>query len=452
MAFAQPTAGAAVDVGEWRRYWTVMIPAFVGVMMVSSHGHLTGVMIGPLEQEFGWPRAQISAGLTIMAVVAVLLSPFAGAAVDRFGPRRMALAGVPLYCGLVALMSLITQDIWTWFAIWGLMAFANLTVMPVTWLSMLNAHFRRNQGLALAIALSGTGLAGAIYPYLITQLIAAFGWRSAFLAFAALLFAAVYLPTLFLFRKSADAPTITAPPHAPAAEAIEGVASNQAAAIDSGADRATLRAKMASPRFLKLAGAAVLFAMAGGSITHNLVPMLIGEGLTAAGAAATAGLVGIGAVIGRIVGGYLLDRIDGNKVAAAATLIPIAPLAIILMTQDSVMWAAFACVVFGLSLGTELDACAFLAARHFGARYFGGLFGSINGLLIFGVGVAPPLANLAYDETGNYNLVYIVIMPVLVVTAMLFLSLGDYRHLDPETGEPLSELDPGAGRRPGLPP
>src|SRR3546814_8433608 len=72
---------------EWRAHWRVVFASIVGIMIAQTHIYSLGVMIGPLEQEFGWGRAQINSGLLIMSMVVFPLAPIMGVAIDRFGPR-----------------------------------------------------------------------------------------------------------------------------------------------------------------------------------------------------------------------------------------------------------------------------------------------------------------------------------------------------------------------------
>ena len=83
-----------------------------------------------------------------------------------------------------------------------------------------------------------------------------------------------------------------------------------------------------------------------------------------------------------------------------------------------------------------MDCCAYLSARHFGTRNFGALFGTINGLLLFGNGLAPFLANYGYDVMKTYDLVLLLLTPLYVVTSLLFATLGRYPDFD-ETGLPV---------------
>lgn len=409
---------------EWRQHWRIIIPCFLGVMLISTHGYALSVMILPLEQEFGWPRAQISAGYMIISIVALFGAPLVGNLVDKVGPRKIGLSGILLYCAMLASLSLATPNILSWWGLWSALAIGALTIMPAVWVAILNGYFFKSRGLAMAIALSGTGMGAALWPMITHALVDEFGWRMAYVGLG-LIGASICLPvTWFLFREADAKPKPASNKNtAPAKQTRAGPTAKQ---------------QVHSLRFYKLAGAAVIFAFANGTLTQNMVPVLVSEGLTPAKAAAIAGLLGIGSITGRIVGGFLLDRFNGNIVAAVSVLLPILTVALLMGAEGSQIWAGAACLILGLSVGAELDCCAYLAGRHFGTRNFGTLFGSINGLLLFGTGIAPIAANYVFDTMHSYDLVLIALIPIFVLTAILFATLGDYRNLDQETGEPLS--------------
>jgi MFS family permease len=300
-----------------------------------------------------------------------------------------------------------------------MLAVCAMTIMPTVWISILNGFFFNSRGLALAIALSGTGLGAALWPIIAHTLVEAYGWRMAYTGLAMIGGAAVFPAVFLLFRE-----------HPSHRRTERFAAPGEGRAGKSGARR-----QMASAKFLKLAAASIVFAVANGMLTQNMVPVLIGEGLTPAKAAATAGLLGIGSITGRVIGGFLLDRFNGNIVAAVSCVMPLATLAILIGSAGSQAWAAAATLILGLSIGAELDCNAYLVGRHFGTRFFGSLFGTINGLLLFGTGISPVLANLVYDATRSYDLVLFALIPTFIVAGLLFLTLGSYRKLDPDTGE-----------------
>ena len=392
---------------EWRAGWRVLIPCVAGNVLCSAHIYTVGVMMLPIEREFGWSRATISGGLLVVALAGLVIAPLAGRAVDRLGARRIALVGIPLYCSSLALMAL-ASSILEWWALWVLLALSNMLVLPFVWLSVINGYFFKSRGLAMAITLAGTGLATALYPVVTNALVGELGWRGAYMALGALAFIVVFPVTWLLFEPAAGTKQAT--------PIVQG----------QGASAPDLWDQFLSLRFMKLAGAAALFSMGISALTTNAVPVLVDRGLSAGEAAATAGLVGLGSIIGRLVGGYLLDRLNGNMVGAVCALIPVVPISILLLTDGSQPWAVFACLVMGLAIGAEIDCCAYLAARHFGTGNFGTLFGTVNGLLLFGSSLAPIIANYAFDQLRSYDAVLFSLYPLYILASLAFATLGRY--------------------------
>lgn len=404
--------------GEWRRHGLLLVPSTAGVVLGAVHIHALGVMIGPLEREFGWSRAEISSGTLLIAFVALFVGPFVGNAIDRLGPRRIALAGVPVYCVAIASLSLATADIMVWWLLWLFVACANTLIMMTVWTAAINSYFVENRGKALAIALAGTGLAAAVIPALTNALVGMYGWRGAFVGLGAIMATAVFPPVLLLFYGATDP--------ARRVEAVEAVPLTGT----------PLRDAFRSLRFAKLAGGALIYSVAAAALLFNSVPIVIAQGIAPGTAAAIAGLVGVGSIIGRLGGGVLLDRFDARFVAAYGMLLPLVAIGILLSFKDSVEAASVACFVFGLSVGLEVDTCAYLAARHFGVKSFGTMFGSINGLMLFGSGLTPIIANAIFDATRSYDLFMLAAVPAFIIASFLWLSLGRYPDLDREGPRP----------------
>lgn len=424
------TANEARSSSEWRQHWPLLLPCIIGIMLASVQGYTLGVMIGPVEQEFGWPRAQIASGSFIIACIALIVAPLVGMGVDRVGPRRIALYGVIFYCAALAFVSTASSDILSWWLRWAIVGFANMMILPTVWTAAINSVFRKNRGKALGIALCGTSLGALFVPFLTNMMVEAWGWRYAYvgLAVAGIL---LLLPlTFFLFRDTRGR-------------------GNGSSAMSMAAYGYSAREGYATPAFVKLAAGAFLFSIASCALTTNGVPVLIAQGFDSGAAAAVVGLIGMGSIIGRLGGGVLLDQFDAKKVAACSVLAPVVTV-ILLLSFPGVSWAAgAACFVLGLSIGTEVDACAYLAARHFGMRSFGTLFGTINGLLLFGTGFAPLASNHVYDMVKSYDPVLWSLIPLCVLTALLFLALGRYPSFA-DAGSEAAPRDKGSAR-PAMP-
>lgn len=415
-----PIAGSG---GEWRRHGTVVIPSMGGMMLVAVHGYSLGVMMGPLERAFGWSRAEISSGNLIIAIVAVLISPLIGLAIDRFGPRLVAIVGVIVYSVLVANFATVSGDIASWWLRWGLLGIGSASITATVWAAAINSRFDVHRGKALAIALLGTGLSAAFIPALTNALVERLDWRDAYLALAVIFGGIELLLVLLFFRGATDLP---------------GARARGATILPQ--TGMTAHEGFRSPAFRKLALAVLVFAITCLALTVNAVPVLEARGLTQRDAAAVAGLLGIGSILGRLGGGFLLDRFDASRVAAISVAVPIAAIAMLLALPGSDLAAGTAMLLLGLALGTEVDACSYLAARHFGMRAFGSLFGTINGVVIFGSGAAPVVANYVYDVAGSYDPVLYATIPLCALAALLFASLGPYPQFDDQAPEPLAPI------------
>lgn len=408
-----PDTSPATAATEWRAHWTVVLAAAAGVSLSAISVSSLGVMMEPLEQEFGWSRTQISLGTSLVSFMAVLLATFVGLAIDRLGARFVGIVAATLMCSGVALMSAVAGELWQWWSLWLIVGLA-ASAMPTVWLTPISSLFQSGRGLAVAIALSGSGISTSLVPIVANQLLANYGWRGAYLGLGAI-WAAVTLPLIVLFFRG------SARPQQPAAG--QATAATEPSAPLPGL---TAREGFASPKFYKLALAAFLSMSAGVALILNLVPVLRYTGLTPASAAAVAGVIGLATITGRIAGGWLMDRMSAGTIAAMSSAGAIALPALLLLAPGSVAAATAGVAIYGLLGGAKVPAVAYLASRHFGARAFGTLYGATNTAIALGVGLGPLAANYVYDLTKSYTPVMWTAVPFLAVAALLYLSLGPY--------------------------
>lgn len=396
-----------IDFQEWRSHGGNLLPAVLGMALVALHAYALGVMIEPLEQEFGWSRAEISAGPLMTSLVTLALAFFGGKAVDRYGPRRVALIGVPFYAICLALISTAGPNLVSWLLLYALLGVALICVYPSVWTAAIAQRFDNNRGLAMAIVLSGTGVASAVVPYLGATLIEAYGWRGAYLGMSALSFIVVFPLVVFLFAKGKPA----AKPMVRTSVAVRPKGTS---------------AELFSPKFITLSIAGVIYSLGATGLGINAVPILMEEGYTLMAAAELAALVGVGTIAGRVIGGFLLDIIDGRYVAMGCSIGALSAAMIFLSTDQSVWAASLACLMLGLTAGAEYDACAYLITRHFSPRHFAALFGLLGAMLGFTAGIAPFIANTIYGLFGSYDGLLWGIIPMFAFSGLLFLSLGPY--------------------------
>jgi predicted MFS family arabinose efflux permease len=137
-------------------------------------------------------------------------------------------------------------------------------------------------------------------------------------------------------------------------------------------------------------------------------------------------LLGVSAIIGRLGIGVLLDRVHGRFLAAFCVLLPIVGITTLIYTPGSSFTASFAVLIFGFSLGAELDVVSYLTSRYFRLENFGFFFGTIGGFIGLAASNGPVALNAVFDAKGTYTPALWAAIPICLVSALLFVLLGPY--------------------------
>lgn len=407
---------------EWRRYGLLPIAAALGYATSVLHVYSMGAFIEPIQQDFAWSRAQTSSGLSIAAFLSAIFCIPIGVFIDRIGPRRVGLVGVVLMTGSVGLIGTATGGKTNWILLWTVVALGNLGVQATVWASAVNSRFEASRGLALAVTLSGASVAATILPVLATWLIGEYGWRSAYMAMSGIWITLVF-PVLFVcFRSAKD-------------EGAEQAAT-QTSTPEVALSGLTLKEGVRSPAFYKLLMASGMFAFTAVAVVVHFVPILTDSGAEPLAAAGIASLVGIFSVIGRLGTGALLDRFPGHRVGGLAFLIPLVGCSLLLVGDGNRASQSVAAAVFGLTLGSEVDVIAYLAARYFGMKNFGALYGALVMALALGTAFGPLAAGAVFDHYTSYDPFLVLTMALMGSSAVTLFTMAWDQTVDEGSGEP----------------
>lgn len=394
---------------EWRHFGYLPFVAALGYATSVLYVYSMGPFFEPLHQEFGWSRAQVSAGISVASLGgAIVCVPF-GILVDRIGPRRMALVGVLMMSGVVALLSLATGELSNWLLLWGVVALGTFGVQAPVWTSAVASRFEASRGLAFAVTLCGASVAATAFPILTTWLIGAYGWRVGFAGLGGI-WAALVFPILFLFFRGARDKGHKTPAAEPAARA--------------NAVGLTLLEGLRSRALYTLLLAGGLFSFTAIALVVHFVPIVTDSGADPLAAAGIASLIGIFSVVGRLGAGVLLDRFPGRFVGAAVFLIPISGCALLLTDGANPFSQAVAAATFGLVVGSEVDVIAYLASRHFGLRNFGALYGALIMALALGTAFGPLAAGAVFDRYDTYAPFLMLTIGLMALSSIALATLS----------------------------
>lgn len=364
-----------------------------------------GVFIPPLIREFGWSRAEVSLALTLFTLSLGLTGPLFGTLIDRYGQRRPQLVSVAALSALLAAVSLV-HSLTAFLVLFAFMGLIGPGATPVPYSKVVSAWFDNRRGLALGLAMTGTGIGSVMLPPISTALVGAYGWRGGFVGLAAAV-ATVSLPAIFFLIR--EPPRVRFAVVAPHGRSVMTWAS---VLIDS--------------RFWFIGVPAGLLATAiSGTLVH--LPTMLGDrGLPAATVARIVAASGFASLIGRLTTGALLDTFFAPFVAAATYLLGAAGfLALVWQGPIGLVWLG--AILLGLGIGAEVDLVGYLVSRYFPMFAYGRIYGAIFLLFSVGNGAGAYLSGLCFDLTGAYNYSLYAYCGAMLACALLTLRLGPYR-------------------------
>jgi MFS transporter, OFA family, oxalate/formate antiporter len=396
---------------EIRRGWLLIVSACMGVMFSSIvlPYYSIGAFVVPVTAEFGWTRAEFQTAILFSSGLGAFTAPVIGWLCDRYGSRRVALPGmVGLSIGFL-IASRVDGALWTLYLAYAAMALLGAGTIPVTWTRAIATNFFQQRGLALGLALIGTGICGVLAPQYATWLVEHFGWRTAYVGLALLPVFVAGPVVLFGFKpnekNAATTPTLNNDP-----QVTQGINLAQAARQKS---------------FWILLFSILLVYMAVSGIGPNLYPAITDAGMSASEAASVLSVFGGAVMLGRLAVGYLVDRYWAPGVACVFMLLPVAG-CWMLLDPANFWWSATATLLIGLAAGAELDLMSFFAAKYFGLLHYAQIYSVLYMALAVCSGTAPLLFASLYDYTASYNVSFTIAMGLFAAGAFIILALGKY--------------------------
>jgi len=415
---------AAEKAGTKRRifFGWYMVAASVVTNTIFSAAYFQGfgVLILPIERSFGWDRWVVSAAMSLRQLESGIVSPAVGFLLDRFSARKLIFwSAVISGVGFIGLS--FTTGIVTFFLCFVVISLGASGVShAVTWPVIISRWFRRNRGLATGLAVTGP-IFGSPIVILNTQIEAAYGWRVVLLGYGILVLVGVTLlsmlvrdrPEPYGWRPDGDPPEEGASTERPTRSSLRGT--------DGGL---TLHAVLRTKEFwLFTSYLSGTFAVNSAFQIHMIPYFQQDIGFTAAWAAVVMSIVFVISGIGRIGGGYLLDRMDYRVVlAVVAGMMGLALLYLQVVAVRKV-WATLPfALMFGVSFGCLVPMRGAVGSIMFGTRAIGKVLGILQGGPIAAGVIGPLVMGMIFDLNGNYSA---AIWGLIVVSALMMpLSLA----------------------------
>ena len=461
---------------EWAKGWPIVLASLVGIMLcLSPLPYWALAVIGEeLGKEFGWDRPTITAGFLYMTAGVLVSAPIAGLLVDKIGARKVLLPSI-IALGLGTMsFALMTSDPRVFYLIFFITAVFGTGTLPITWTKAIVNNFDRYRGLALGIALTGTGLYGFVATPSIQFMIDHFGWRAAYVSVGALPIL-LSLPIAYILFKDEkeEARLKTSDSNGVRRLLIMGLGFAIALFVsmqlvttvagfvgvmalmvtfliaylilvylrsDAGNTEVlglTIRQTMMNYRFWVILFAFLLLGAVVSGIIANSKYILLDKGYSPQDATHLfigAGVIGLSTLTGRILGGWLVDHFWAPMIAFIFMSLP-AFGCFIFAWDMGIGMNVLALVLVGLAAGVEFDLMAYFVSRYFGMKSYALIYGLIYAAFGLGSGTSPIIFNILRGDDADYSNVLKLVAIGFIIGAALLLTLGKYRDFD---GEALS--------------
>ena len=355
-----------------------------------------------MVREFGWSRTVVTSGNAISKlIVGPAFGLAAGWVVDRFGPRRLMMAGILMAGGALAGIG-AASALWMFYIFYVVNALGYVCGGPLPNQVLLSNWFDRTRGRAMGVAYLGIGVGGAIVPWLSRWLTDAFGWRASLQILGGLI-VVLALPLVYAVRER--------PPEAAPRSGNAGDAPPPLGRV------------LRQPAFYALAiGSMCSIAAVGGTNQHLKLFLSLDRGYSQGDAARIISLVLTFSIAGRLLMGWLADRLTPKHVMLIVYALVAASIPLLRAASTPASMLAFS-VVFGLGLGGEYLIIPLVAGELFGVR----VLGRVMGIILTADGVAeataPMLVGYLRDVRGSYDTGFITLVVAALAGAAAIATL-----------------------------
>ena len=368
-------------------------------------------------------RTLISGVVSLSLLINLILTPVAGFAVDRYGPKWLIVGG-SLFCGLSLLFMPVVSSLWHLYIIYGITFAVGVNFMGMTVNnSMCVNWFIKKRATAIAFTSAGAALGAGVFNPLSQKLIVAYGWKMAFAIIGAtLIFFIIPLALIFAKKRPEDIGLAT---DGDAPEVAEKTAAFMEAAMKKEI-QFTIKEVAGTSNFWLMNLGWLIMAACGGLLLH-VVAYCMEKGIAAADAAWALGYMALVGVASRFFWAPLNDKLNNRKVSVVSGLFVYSIGWGILLYVEKSLHLYIAATILGIG-GSGVALLPALVGDQFGRMSMGKVYGFINLFGAVGGAIGPIVAGYIYDATNSYTIAWKVGIIGAVIAAVSFMLVGKSPH------------------------
>jgi MFS family permease len=354
--------------------------------------------------------------MSVGAILAAILSPFVGTFVDRHGASWIMAVSAFATGGCLILLGHV-YELWQAFIIFSLLATFRVGFVDIPVMTMVSNWFSEKKGRAIGITTAGQGLGGFILSPLTTYLISNLGWRMAWGGIGLLTWVIMIPMALLVAKQKPEVMGLLADGKAPKEGNTSSIVKD-GKEIPLKSDKWTLRSILRMPNFWFVALLQPLYLFGHISFFQHGFSLFTDKGIPAITAGTMLGILGLFSLSGKVVLGYLSDRISVRYVMMIALTLAAVSILPLFWAEPTlggwlfiVFWGFWECGVIAL--------LPILVATLFDRAIIGRMLGIFTMFSVLSQLIGPPFTGYIHDITGDYNLALLTFIVLYIISLVL---------------------------------
>ena len=407
----------------------------LSVLLYLGGGSITqafGVVILPLQGEYGWGQGSITLAYGISAIISAVLSPVIGTATDKYGGRPVLFVGVVCFF-IGTAMSAMATEVWHIWISYGLFLGVTQSCLNVALITTATYWFREKLGVGVGLLQCAQGVGPAGTTLLIGILLAHYDWRVAFWSLGIGGGAAMAMIVFFFRSKPSDMGLD------PLGGAWSGAVGQEfSREIRMVRDKARAASIQSTSAFWKLVLVHYLGCVSHAIVIVYIIPIAVLSGVGPVAAAGVLSTLALVSGLTRFLTPVLADSLGARGTMAVMYVLQGLPVLMLFWTNDTWSFYLFA-VVFGVGYGGEGSAFPIINRRYYGEGSLGRSFGwQLSGAML-GMATGGWIGGVLFGFYGDYLLTIALSVATSLAGAAVIMSMDQTDRvliLDWEEGLP----------------
>jgi MFS family permease len=386
-------------------WWVVIACSIIQFYLGGVFLQGFSALFNPIVEEFGWTYAIVSLAFTFRGFEAGILAPVVGIMVDKFGLRKLMVCGV-IVSGTGFWFFSQVQALWSFYSAFLFLALGLSLGTGVVTMTAVARWFSIRGGLAQGILACGFGASGLLMP-LVVMMVDNFGWRESSIIFAGVT-GVLCLPLAFVVK---DPPNFKSPIHQIPLPSYAKQVSND-----------KTPSKIFKSKNFWLLSMAILFGgVAGTAVIIHQIPYLVSVGITRQTAGILVIILAVSNVIGRLLIGYLGDKLEKRYCFAISVGIHSVGILFFALAHTAGQFIP-SLLAMGIGYGGLIPLRPAIQSEFFGIRSFATIQGFLMISVTIGTILAPLFAGWMFDIMGTYRTALLILSAITLFAIPLVLA------------------------------